>query len=442
MAYAVAQQQNSSSSLNTTVGQDASSSKSQLRGLSYQEGVDALSPDNVQLMPDASATQQSQQGGAVQLKGGKKRKWEKKKDLPDEIKALGLKKVKVHLEPGAWDHLEEDEKQGVINFLTMKEEEIQSAANKKSKRRIKRSTVTIRDRHVRALDEPELVTLEAGANANKKKMNEGEAPGVVEASPTLKGKIIGVDPGNVTVEQTYTTTTETVGTKEKVTKEADFKSGESTFLSAEYTQEKMLANDKIMQLMEQVKAQIEEFLEQDPNARITVTTEGSESYVTPPPSHPNEGDLAKARADNGEQLVKSYLASVEGLDQGSITFVKDYLGAQGPAWDPKGLSKSEVNALKMSDLYTRWQYVNFKVTAEMTVDGKEPKTITKTEVEETTKTDADIVTLAVTDKKKKRRRRKGGKLYGYQGNQKRVRGDGLVKGWRKDINKNSCGGAK
>lgn len=390
--------------------------RAQARGMSFEDGAALLAP--------------------VQLKGGVD--YLKKKELPDEIRALGLKKVKVKLEDGAWESLEADEKQGVINFLTAKEAEILGGENRAKKNRIKSSTVTITENKVRALDDEELVDLEAGANKNLDNLNAGKAPEKVHS----QGKVIGVDPGNVTVEQTYTTSTTMVSGKEKVTKEADFKSGESTFLSAEYTQDKMLENDKIMQLMEQVKAQIETYLAQDPNAKITVVTQGSESKVTPPPSHPNVGDLAQARADNGDALVRSYLAGVQGLNLANVSFEKVNLckdGAAGPEW-PKGLSKEEANKLKMDPKYTQWQFVNFKVTAEMSVDSPTPEPVTTTNVEETTSTDAEVVKMGVTDERKGRSG--GGSNSFSPGNKGRVRGNGLVKGWEKDRNKNSCGGAK
>lgn len=418
MAYAVAQEKGSSPALTSPQGQDAGSSmKSQLRGMSFDEGAAALSPNTVQMMPDANA---SQSHGAVQLKGGKKKDWEKKKDLPDEIKALGLKKVKVHLEPGAWDHLDEDEKRGVIKFLSMKEAEIQSADNKKSSFRIKKSDVKITASKVKAVDEPDMADLEAAADKNVANLNAGAKP--EKTHP--KGSIIGVDPGNVTVEQTYTTSTEMVGGKKKVSEEADFKSDSSTFLSAEYTQEKMLRSAEVQKTMELVKAQIMAYLARDPNAKITVAIEGSESWVTPPASHPNRGDLAQARADNGEQLVRNYLAGVEGLDLSNVEFTKTNVGVQGPKWNPQGLSKSEVQQLKLDPMYTRWQYVNFKVAAEMEVESGEEVPVTTTTVDEKQTADADLVKMSVSDKKethKSKTKKSRGKKYGYQANQGRAR---------------------
>lgn len=367
--------------------------RADLRGMTFAEGEAALSPDAVQMKPDAAST----------ALGTDKKQPEKKRDagMPEEITALGLKKVKVLCTPETWAKLSGEEQQGVIVFLQSKEQECLEGR--------KRVTVTVRSNKLLDVDEETVAGMEQDAAANVASMNGGQAP--TKHTEGQSGKTIGV---NTTPPETKSVPIDKVTEvppKGPTSMDATFKAAGSTFDSADYEPEDMQQSG-VYELLEQAAAKILEYRAIDPNAKVTVTVVASESHVPNPPQFKEVGSLAAARAANATALAQAHFASLN-IDPANITYGVNNLGANGPEWD-RALGSHH-------PLYTEHQFVSLELHAEVMEEDEAGETKVEGETKEETKVEGERVSLSVTSgrgggggnsfdkglKKKKRTRGKG-----------------------------------
>jgi len=368
------------------VGGKTSDQKNRLRGLSYEQGLKALSPAGSLDEKDHQAAGID----AVQLKQAESKTSavgdpKNDKGPPPEIEALGLKKVTVDCTLEAWAALSEIERAGVLNFLVAKEEQC------KASKKLKSSKVTIKmGAKLEEVDEKVIAAEEKNAQDNTALMNKGKAP-----TQGQQGKTIGVKEGDVHVTETPKEKVTEVPIKEPKTMSEHFDAAGSTFDSADYKPEDMQQSG-VTALLDQAAAQIKEYLALDPDARITLTVSASESHVPNPPQFKTVGSLAAARAANGVELARTYFAGL-GIDAANLSFTTENLGANGPEWDP-AISKHDA-------MYTVHQFVRLTVQAEVCVET-DTDTKPDTETEETRTQDAELIKMVVTDDRKSSHKKK------------------------------------
>ncbi|PKN59227.1 MAG: hypothetical protein CVU56_01745 [Deltaproteobacteria bacterium HGW-Deltaproteobacteria-14] len=358
---------------NTTSADRRGSDRSNLRGLSYAEGVSALSPDNVQLMPDASASVQKRDKPGD--KGGDKEAAKNAAGPPARIEALGLpRKITVHCPLAVWDQLDKPQRDAVIEYL---EHQKYLATRKSSK--LKRCVITISAQSLSSMSEQEVADLERERDANTARLNGHQTP--TEGASGMK--VIGVDKGEATTIVIPIDKVKEVPVMTPENDEAVFPTTGSTFDSAKYEPSDM-QNDAVFKLLDEVAAKIQEYLAKDPNAQISVSAIGSESQVPNPPSHPNVYDLAKARSRNAITLAQTHFAR---FADAKISYGAEIVSDRGPAWEKPYDSHA--------DKYTQHQYVQLKVSASMMVDsGETTPVVEHSEVEEQ-HYDPTVVTMDV-----------------------------------------------
>ncbi|MCB9737142.1 MAG: hypothetical protein H6745_31550 [Deltaproteobacteria bacterium] len=336
----------------------------ELRGMSFAEGEAALSPE-------APVQMHAKGGGApapaVQMK-------KKGGELPEEIEALHLKKVKVKCSQADWEKLSGDEQQGVLDLL---------AAKEKSGTKC---TVTIRSNKLVDVSEETVAGLEGDAATNVASMHDGIAP--KKSSAGQSGKTIGVN----TNEATTVPVEEVKEEPKKVLKEHDetVKAAGSTFDSADYESQDMQQSG-VMAILEEAAAKIAEYRAIDPEAKVTVTVVASESHVPNPAAFKEIGSLAAARAANARALAQQHFASV-GIDPANIDYAIQNLGANGPAWDPKLGAHN--------DVYTQHQFVALELHAEVMEEVEEETPDEEKNDQPQPKVDGERISLSVSTKTK------------------------------------------
>lgn len=367
MAFAMQDRKTTSATTNVAQTNDATTAtdkKTQLRGLSFDEGTKALTPEGNQQAdakkPDAKDAKND-------------------KGPPPEIVALGLKKVKVECTLEVWASLNETERAGVLTFLADKERQCDES------KKLKSSKVTITmGRKFESVDEKVIDEQNKKAQDNVALMNDGKTP---------KGdKTIGVKEGDVHVTETKTEKVTQVPITETKQMKDHFDAAGSTFDSADYKPEDMQQSG-VIALLDQAAEKIKEYLALDPDAQVTLTVIASESHVTNPEQFKEPGSLAAARAANGVELAKAHFAAL-GIPTDHLSFTTQNLGANGPKWDPKaGISKHD-------PMYTAHQFVRLEVAAEVEVASEGTEEVKEPTTEETRTQDAQLIKMSVQDKRK------------------------------------------
>ncbi len=308
-----------------------------LRGMSYNEGAAALSPNSA---------------ANVQRKGRRD-----KPVLPEPIEALGLKKVTVIVEPGAWEKLSESEQQSVLNYLSSRE------AHAKKSKKTRGYTVTIGSKELGPQTDDQLATVNDQAEAGTARMDKGRAPKHRDENPN---SYIGVNPGKVHIKTTEIE-------PDQKPDAANFET-ESTFPSAKYKPEDM-NNEAFNKTLETAAAYMRQLREQfGPDVQLSLTVESGESLVTPPEGMVT-GDLARLRAETAIAQATAYFEA-QGIDTSHIDFgTQTHIGTTPYI---RGVSDPDAQC------YTDEQFL--RVTVEM---SGEPQP----EVKEERSTEAEVITL-------------------------------------------------
>ncbi len=277
MAFAMQERKTTSAATNVAQTNNvtaATDKKAQLRGLTFDEGTKALTPEGGKQTDTPKPDAKNDKGP------------------PPEIVALGLKKVNVDCTLEAWAALNETERAGVLTFLVEKERQCLE------QKKLKRSKVTISmGKKFESVDEKVVDEQNKKAQDNIALMNAGKPP--------MGDKTIGVKEGEPQVTETTTEKITKVPITETKQMKDHFDAAGSTFDSADYKPEDMQQGG-VIALLDQAAEKIKEYLALDPNAKVTLTVIASESHVTNPDQFKEPGSLAAARAANGVELAKAH----------------------------------------------------------------------------------------------------------------------------------------
>jgi hypothetical protein len=333
----------------------------QLRGLSYDEQMSKLSPN------EAQGDGQMKRGGgssALQPKDGNGRT-RPRHDRIKEIDALGLTQVKVRCTRKTWEKLSPEEQAGVIAFLIQKE------AICVASKSLRRSKVTIRrGASLECVDEKVIQNQNDEVAANVALLNQGTSPGNGAVIGVVEGAVVvGETPDQIVTMVPYSMVvgkTEPIVTKTPHTNESLGNVG-STYASADFEVQKLNDLEQIEEMLARAATQFAAIRAADPEATFVIHIEGSESKVTNPDNFKKIFSLAEARVATGLAMCRKTF----GTD--GITYTNTVRKDRGPEW-PNYDVRQKKNITKDDSKYTDFQFTTIDIQASWvetsTVDGE------------------------------------------------------------------------